>query len=154
LVYTYYVEARNAYGYSVFSNTVAVLAAQVPDQPAAPVTTWNPDDVIISWITPDNAGSAVTGFTLTIGTSDLTYLTETTHCDMTSSTATQCTVPVTVLRAEPFSLPWGSNVYAKVIATNVYGDSAVSPAGTGAVITTTPDAPVNLAENELLRTKS
>lgn len=88
LVYTFKVEARNIYGYSVFSNTVSILAAQVPDQPLAPATTWNPDDVIISWVAPDNAGSAITGFKLTLAAADLTYLTETANCDMTSSTAT------------------------------------------------------------------
>jgi hypothetical protein len=77
-----------------------------------------------------------------------------TSCDQSSSTATTCTIPVTVLRASPFSLAWGTSVYAKVIATNIYGNSVQSTAGNGAVITTTPDAPINLAENTSLRTKS
>lgn len=61
---------------------------------------------------------------------------------------------MTVLRVSPFSLAWGTSVYAKVIATNIYGNSVQSSAGNGAVITTTPDAPINLAENTSLRTKS
>jgi len=65
-----------------------------------------------------------------------------------------CTVPVTLLRASPFSLEWGSSVYAKVFATNSYGASLVSSEGNGAVITTTPDAPIGLAEDTSLKTKS
>jgi hypothetical protein len=45
-------------------------------------------------------------------------------------------------------------VTAKVVAINSYGNSAESVEGNGAVITTTPDAPISLAENTSLRTKS
>jgi hypothetical protein len=58
---------------------------------------------------------------------------------MTSSTLTTCTIPVAVLKAAPFSLDWGADVYAKVIATNIYGDSTESLEGNGAYITTNPD---------------
>jgi len=76
------------------------------------------------------------------------------NCDRTSSTSTTCTIPVSVLRASPFSLAWGTSVYAKIIATNIYGNSLQSSAGNGAIITTTPDAPINLAENTSFRSKS
>jgi hypothetical protein len=45
-----------------------------------------------------------------------------------------------------YNLPWGSSVWAKVVAYNLYGNSVVSPAGNGAVILTLPDAPTTLAE--------
>ncbi len=61
---------------------------------------------------------------------------------------------MTVLRGSPFNLAWGTSVYAKVIATNVYGSSVESSAGNGAIITTTPDAPISLTENTSVRTKS
>jgi len=73
---------------------------------------------------------------------------------MTSSTAVTCTIPVSVFTASPYSLAWGSSIYVKVIATNLYGDSTESSEGNGAVITTSPDAPINLAENTSQRTKS
>jgi hypothetical protein len=73
---------------------------------------------------------------------------------MSASTLTICTIPVTALRASPFSLAWGSSVYSKVVAKNIYGSSLESSAGNGAVITTTPDSPINLAEDTSLRTKS
>ena len=51
-----------------------------------------------------------------------------------------------MFRAAPYSLEWGVGVYAKVIAINIYNDSIESLEGNGAVITTTPDAPINLVE--------
>jgi cellulase/cellobiase CelA1 len=57
-----------------------------------------------------------------------------------------------VLRAAPFNLDWGVSVFAKLIARNVYGDSALSSAGNGAILTTRPDPPTNLSEDYLLRT--
>jgi hypothetical protein len=69
----------------------------------------------------------------------VTYTADLINCDMSTSTATRCTIPVTALRASPFSLAWGTSVYAKIVAKNVYGSSLESSAGNGAVITTTPD---------------
>ena len=65
---------------------------------------------------------------------------------MSASTATTCTVPVTALRAAPFSLEWGTNIHATVTAINAYGSSTESAAGNGAIITTTPGAPTSLTE--------
>jgi hypothetical protein len=58
------------------------------------------------------------------------------------------------LRISPYSLEWGSSVFAEVIAINAYGDSLTSAAGNGAVITTTPDSPISLTEDYSARTKS
>jgi hypothetical protein len=51
------------------------------------------------------------------------------------------------LRSSPFNLAWGSSVYAKVSAVNAYGTSAESSQGSGVIILTTPDAPIQLAGN-------
>ena len=59
---------------------------------------------------------------------------------------TECSVPKLTFRSSPFDLPWGSSIWAKVIAYNAYGDSAESLLGNGAVILTMPDAPTDLAE--------
>jgi hypothetical protein len=83
-----------------------------------------------------------------------TFASDLTHCDISASTATTCSVPVSSLRTTPYSLQWGDSVYAKVLATNIYGNSLVSDEGNGAIITTTPDRPLNLAEDTLQRTKS
>lgn len=61
---------------------------------------------------------------------------------------------MTVFRTSPYSFDWGSSIYAKVIATNLYGDSLESLEGNGAIITVTPDKPINLAEDYSQRTKS
>lgn len=77
------------------------------------------------------------------------------NCDGSLSalvSATSCTIPVSILTNAPFNLTWGSSVYAKVIATNMYGDSPVSAIGNGAVIITYPSAPLNLTEIITVRT--
>lgn len=43
---------------------------------------------------------------------------------------------------------------AKIVATNIYGDSATSAAGNGAIIITYADAPINLEETVALRTST
>ena len=60
---------------------------------------------------------------------------------------TYCIIPSIVLHEAPFNLPWASHVYAKLYATNLYGDSGESLAGDGAVIVAIPDKPVNLQED-------
>lgn len=57
-----------------------------------------------------------------------------------------------MLIVEPFSLSWGTSVYAKVSATNEKGTSSQSSAGNGAIIITYPDAPVDLEEDPSIRT--
>ena len=64
--YKFKVKARNIYGDSVYSETVTVLAAQVPAQPVTPVTTWIPDIVVVTWVAPDDGGSPITGYKVTI----------------------------------------------------------------------------------------
>jgi hypothetical protein len=61
---------------------------------------------------------------------------------------------VSTLINSPFNLPWGSSVYAKVLAQNIYGSSGNSSSGNGAIIITYPDPPMNLIENPILRTSS
>jgi hypothetical protein len=73
---------------------------------------------------------------------------------MALSVATTCSVLVTALRAAPYSLDWGTNVHAIVIAINSYGSSTESAVGNGAIITTTPGAPTSLGEVYTQRTKS
>jgi hypothetical protein len=58
------------------------------------------------------------------------------------------------LRASPFSLAWGSSVYATITASNVYGESTISDAGNGAIIITYADPPKDLAETVSARTAS
>ena len=56
---------------------------------------------------------------------------------------------VSTLKNSPFNLAWGSSVVAKVLAQNIYGSSAFSSPGNGAIIITYPDPHTNLIENEI-----
>lgn len=47
----------------------------------------------------------------------------------------------------PYSLDWGDSIWAKIVATNLVGNSEESDEGNGAVILTNPDAPVSLAND-------
>jgi hypothetical protein len=47
-----------------------------------------------------------------------------------------------------------SQIIAKVVAINSYGNSTESEEGSGAIIITAPDAPINLTEDITLRTES
>jgi hypothetical protein len=79
-----------------------------------------------------------------------------TNCDGSTQTildGRSCLIPVAYLKAEPFNLPWGASVWAKVAANNIKGTSE-SEIGNGAVIITKPDAPINLIEETSLRTAS
>jgi hypothetical protein len=59
-----------------------------------------------------------------------------------------------VLTVTPYSLPWGSHVYAKIIAYNIYGDSMTSEPGFEAIILTVPNAPRYLGETVSARTEN
>lgn len=97
----------------------------------------------------------MTGYIVSLRQSDeVTFTTDSVNCDMQDSTETSCTIPVTVLKTAPYSLDWGASVFAKVIAINFYGESYESLAGNGAVITTNPDKPTDLAEIYEHRSKS
>lgn len=56
-------------------------------------------------------------------------------------------MPLSILIAEPYNLQMLDSVYAKVIATNYFGDSPESLSGNGALIFLVPDPPSNLAKN-------
>lgn len=145
--YTFRVEARNSVGYSEYSSELAVLAAQVADQPAAPTTSIDGLSVKVEWQAPNNRGSTITAYIIKIRHSDdITYSQETTSCDGADPTIVSdlyCKIPISSLRALPFSLQWGSQVYATVIAVNNYGNSLASSEGSGVVILTNPDTPLN-----------
>ena len=52
-----------------------------------------------------------------------------------------------MLQAAPYSWIRGDSVYAKVSASNVWGESKLSTAGNGATIVTIPSPPINLLNN-------
>jgi len=59
-------------------------------------------------------------------------------------TATECTIPLATLTAEPFLLALDDSIDFKVLAIDAYGSSVYSAVGGGALIQLVPDAPVEL----------
>ena len=55
-----------------------------------------------------------------------------------------CSIPLNVLTAQPYNLPWGASVWAKIKARNIIGESAYSEPGNGSVILVVPDQPTQL----------
>lgn len=112
----------------------------------------------MDWQAPSEQGSPITAYRIYIRESDNTsFSLELVSCDGSTSdliAATECSVPVRILRNAPFNLPWGSNIHAKLVATNIYGDSLESAVGNGALMITFPDAPLNFAEDLTKRTSS
>ena len=101
----------------------------------------------MSWTAPDSGGSPITGYTVSIRESDgSSFTVDSTNCDMQSSPLTSCVIPVSALRAAPYSLDWGTSVVAKVVAINAYGSSTESVEGNSGIIITTPDPATTLAE--------
>lgn len=112
--------------------------------------------MIINWVAPNSGGSSINGYQIWIQTSNTTfYLQDINNCDGSKPLIVQnaqCSVPTASLNAGPFSLAWGSKVYAYVIAFNVYGASGSSAVGGGVVMMTIPNAPINIVENLSART--
>ncbi len=116
----------------------STVISNAPSTPTAPKTSVSLNTgVFIAWIAPSNGGFAIIAYTVHIRKSDGGYSTELVSCDGSNSaiaSAQSCTIPITTLQAAPFNLAGGASIYATVIATNVFGSSAVSIAGNGAVL--------------------
>jgi len=136
-------------GYSLASAAFAVIAATVPDQPAAPVTSFVNDRVQITWTLPSDGGSAINRYTVKVRQADGVTFSETgAYCDgatLTVINTRTCLIPISVLTSSPFNLPWGTSVWAVIQARNIIGESLFSEAGNGSIILVVPDAPINLA---------
>lgn len=119
------------------------------------MTTWEPDNVVVTWNPVDDGGSPWTSFTILIGESDGLTFTESASCDGSDPAilgSATCSFDVSVVRNAPYSLEWGDSVFAKVVASNIYGSAEASDSGNGAMITTYPDAPTDLIEDYSQRT--
>ena len=126
------------------SNTISVLAAQIPSTPIAPTTSISLTNVVINWTAPYNGGSPITAYSIKIKQANGTY-SNTSSCNGALSsvlTSPSCTIPFTVLQASPYNLPWGASISANVVAINIMGSSLTSPEGNGAIILSKPSAPI------------
>jgi hypothetical protein len=139
---------------------VTTRAAKIPDAPSTVVTVSSDlgdSSVVISWTPEYDGGSPITSYTILIQVSDSElYSEDLVNCDGTDPTIfadAVCTVTIDVLTAVPYSLDWGSSIYAKVSATNLVGISDFSLPGNGAQILTVPTAPQTLVNNVAVTNK-
>lgn len=102
-------------------------------------------DVAASWQAPDSNYDPITAYLVLFLQSDGQYSEETTHCPSSDTSlvgSLTCSVPLSVLRAPPYSLGYGAEVLFTVSAYNVYGWSLTSQVNTVvATIETEPLAP-------------
>ena len=150
ITYNFRVKARNSFGESGWSETMSALCAGPPLAPAAPTTTTSHTEIQIQWTKPDNQGAVIIGYKIYIRASDQNYYLEDDNCYAFSAAVVagrKCWIPLDVLTSPPFSLIKGNSVHAKILATNMYGDSPLSIEGNGAVMIIVPDAPINLGND-------
>jgi len=87
----------------------------------------------------------------------VTYITDNSVCNGVNAqviSETKCTIPLSTLTAAPYNLLKGYSIYAYVIATNAYGSSPRSEFGNGGVIVLVPDAPISLADDTTVTSRS
>jgi hypothetical protein len=136
--YEFKVESRNSYGYSAYSSTTSLLCAYIPD-PTQSITTANSNNLVsVSWSDPVANGLAISSYRIYILEHDgVTYTEETTDCDGTNADVVNnraCTIQLNTFTSAPYSLELGESVSVNIISVNTYGESALSEAGSGAVI--------------------
>lgn len=147
LTYAFKVMSRNSAGYSLLSEPVSILAAQLADAPDTPMTTTDMANIVVSWDRPYNGATTITSYTIAIRQSDeVTFTPDNHNCDGGTPTivATRtCTIPVSTLRTDPYNIEWGASIWVKVSANNVIGQGPFSEEGNGAIMLTTPEPPIN-----------
>lgn len=124
--YKFKVEAKTAYAYSAFSEVITMLCATLPLQPEIPSTAILLSDCVFTWIAPSDEGSPITGYKVSIRTKGLDFIVDSNVCDggtQNSLDTLSCTVPLATLLLTPYNLEYDDGIYARVIATNLYGDS-------------------------------
>ena len=129
VTYSFRVRAQNALGFGPFSSEVDITAAKVPEKPEAPSTSIDNVSVRISWVDPDPNSSPITGFEVMVATSTGEFVFDLLYCDAATEPIVSqryCEIPVSVLRAAPYSLEFDDTVYAKFRASNTYGWSVYS----------------------------
>ena len=143
--YNFRLRARNTVNYSDYSSVFTIIAATIPSKPSNPSLAVSGDEteIVISWSLPsDLGGLAIGGYKLEIKASSGTFETDLANCnaesDSTIISSRTCSVPVSVLRANPFDLGDSSTIFARVTAINDIGSSIASSSG----IATMPIAPV------------
>ena len=99
-------------------------------------------------------GALVTAYKVYVRQTDEIFYSEvSTDCPSTDAVLvsnSECTILISTLKAYPFSLVDGQDIYSKIVAVNIIGESDESEPGTGATVFTpiVPGAPINLLNFE------
>lgn len=121
----------------------------MPDQVEAPVTSIVSDTVQIDWTIPYDGSSPILSYIITIRHFDgVVYTEELANCngqDIAIVSEHKCNVLISDLIQLPYHHYWGDSIWARVIATNIIGNSIISDEGNGAIILRAPDAPTDLS---------
>lgn len=116
VIYSFKVQARNAYVYSDDSEVLALLCATMPLAPLAPTTTTIDNYVRVSWPQPVTNGSPLTSYKVFIREADgVTYTQESVDCDGNSQTVidnAECFIFLDTLIVHPYSLSLNEEIWA------------------------------------------
>ena len=114
------------------------MCAFKPDPPLIVTTTNVNDFVKVAWAAPITNGWPISEYKIYIREHSSSQFTqETLECDGTDATIISqrwCLIHLDTLKSAPYNLVKDEGVYAKIISINVYGESALSSAGNGALI--------------------
>jgi hypothetical protein len=123
---------------SLHSDAITLFCAFIPDPPTSVTTTNTLDKVVVAWSDPETNGSPITGYKIYVQEKISGEFTEeSVECDGSLAETVsrrQCTISLDTLKAVPYSLIKDDPVNVRVVSQNVYGDSAQSDTGSGAVI--------------------
>jgi len=145
--YFFRYRAKNVHGWSGWSPNLSLIAASVPDVVLPAAVTFNDGtNARIQWTLPAyDGGMPITAYAIYVKATNGSFYTSDATCNGTDATIRAnlyCLVPISTLRAAPFSLALDDLVLAQVTATNVIGTNVASTANTaGAVVKTEPAQP-------------
>lgn len=126
-IYEFKVQARNQYGLSEYSDTITLLCAFIPTIPTGVQTTLISEEVKVEWNLASDNGSPITSYSIYIKVHNSEiYELESTDCIGTNVNVISnmyCYIDITTLLGSPFNIDGGDSIWAKVVATNVYGDT-------------------------------
>ena len=98
-------------------------------------------NLIVDWEAPHDGSDALLSYLVEIANGDNTsFFVDSTDCDGSDPSVTQCSIPMSTLATTPFNLIFNEIVYVQVSAINSYGASTPSALNTiGARLRQVPD---------------
>ena len=108
MTYKFRYRAINVFGWGPFSDSVDIIAAEIPDQMAPVIVTQIGTSVQFAWTPLSDNSNSVSQFKIEFLTSDgVTLVTDLNYCDGTNSEIilnNYCIFPMSVFMASPYNL--------------------------------------------------